>query len=281
VTEDVANVEQDEYWNSPDQATHWVEHQDRYDAMLAPLERRLHDAAAISASDHVLDVGCGCGTTTRAAARTATAGDALGVDLSSAMLERARALAEQEGLTNVRFVRGDAQVQKFDEAAFDLAVSRFGVMFFGDPTAAFTNLARAVRRDGRTVFLCWQDRLDNEWIVVPTSAAAAYVPLPERSPDEPGPFALGHSDRVRTILAAAGWRDVNVDEVREPLRLGADADDTVAFLRGIGSVRTLFEDVDEATVRRAMDSVREALVSYETPSGVFLGSAAWLVSARR
>jgi SAM-dependent methyltransferase len=281
VAEDVANVEQDEYWNSPAQATYWVEHQNRYDALLAPLESQLHSAAAISADDHVLDVGCGCGTTTRAAARTAMAGDALGVDLSVVMLERAHALAEQDGLTNVRFVRGDAQVHKFDEAAIDLAVSRFGVMFFGDPTAAFTNLARAVRSGGRTVFLCWQDLLDNEWILVPTSAAAAHVPLPERSPDEPGPFSLGDLNRVRTILAAAGWRDVNVDEIREPLRLGADADDTLAFLRGIGSVRRLFEDVDEATIGRTMDSLRAALVSYETPGGVVLGSAAWLVSARR
>jgi SAM-dependent methyltransferase len=280
VAEDIANVEQDEYWNTAG-GTHWVEHQDRFDAMLAPLESRLHDAAAISASDHVLDVGCGCGSTTRAAARTAMAGDALGIDLSAAMLERARAVAEQDGLTNVRFVRGDAQVYRFDEAAFDLTISRFGVMFFSDPTAAFTNLARAVRGSGRTVFLCWQDLLDNEWILVPRIAAAAHVPVPEFSPDEPGPLSLGDPDRVRTILTAAGWRDVDLDEVRGAIRLGADADDTAAFLGGTGSVRRLFEGVDEATVGRAMDSVREALVSYETPSGVFLGSAAWLVSARR
>jgi SAM-dependent methyltransferase len=281
VGEEVANVEQDEYWNAVE-ATHWVEYQDRYDSLLAPLERHLLGAAAISGHDHVLDVGCGCGSTTRAAARTAPAGDALGIDLSAAMLERARAVVERDGLTNVEFVRGDAQVHDFDQAAFDVAISRFGVMFFADPVAAFANLAQAACDGGRLVFLCWQELLRNDWILVPGGAAATLVPLPEPgSPDEPGPFSLADPDRVRSILSAAGWRYIDIDEVREPLRVGADADDAVAFLRGTGFARRLFENVDEATVDRAIDAVRDALAAYETSEGVVLGSAAWLVSGRR
>jgi SAM-dependent methyltransferase len=280
VGRDVANVEQDEYWNGP-LGTHWVEHQDHHDALLAPLERHLIRAAAISGPEHVLDVGCGCGSTTRAAARAAAAGDVLGIDLSAEMLERARAVAEQEGLTNLRFVRGDAQVHDFD-AAFDITISRFGVMFFADPVAAFANLAGATRDGGRLVFSCWQELLRNDWLLVPGSAATAFVPLPEQpSPDEPGPFSLADPDRVRSILSTAGWRDVNMDDVREPLRIGADAADAVEFLRGTGPGRRLFEDVDEATVNRALDAIRDTLRGYETSDGVVLGGAAWLVSARR
>jgi SAM-dependent methyltransferase len=281
VGEGVANVEQDEYWNTAE-ARHWVEHQDRYDALLAPLDAHLLQAAAIGDRDQVLDVGCGCGATTRAAARVASAGTALGIDLSAAMLERARAAAEEDGLANAQFVVGDAQVHAFDEGAFDVAISRFGVMFFADPVAAFANIARAVRDGGRLVFLCWQELLRNNWVLVPGAAAANFVPLPEPgSPDEPGPFSLADPDRVQNILSAAGWHDVDHHEVREPLRVGADADDTVAFLRGTGFARRLFEDVDEATIDRAIEAVRDALTAHESPDGVVLGSAAWLVSARR
>jgi SAM-dependent methyltransferase len=282
VREDIANVEQDEFWNSAAQATHWVEFQDRHDSLLAPLNGHLLAAAEISERDHVLDVGCGCGATTRAAARTARSGDALGIDLSRAMLERARSLAAQEGLTNVSFVRGDAQVHRFREVVIDVAISRFGVMFFANPVAAFANLARAVRDGGRLVFLCWQELLRNDWVLVFASTAATVVPPPEpASPDAPGPFALADSDRVRSILSDAGWQDVDIDEVREPLRVGADADDTVAFLGGTGFARRLFEGVDEATVARAIEAVRDALVPYQSSDGVLLGSAAWLVSATR
>jgi SAM-dependent methyltransferase len=281
VTEEVANVEQDEYWNAA-AGTHWVEFQDRYDALLAPLDEHLFDAAKLWDGDQVLDVGCGCGTTTRAAARTASAGDALGVDLSAAMLERARALAEQDGLANVRFVRGDAQVHEFGEGAFDVAISRCGVMFFADPVAAFANVARATRVGGRLVFLCWQDLLRNDWVRVPRAAATTIVPLADSgSPDEPGPFSLADPERVRGILSVAGWRDVKVDDVRKSLRTGTDADDAAAFFRGTGFARRLFADVDDETVGRAVDAVRDALVTHETSEGVVLGSAAWLVSARR
>lgn len=281
MAEDIGNVEQDEYWNTAE-AGHWVEFQDRYDALLGPFDRHLLGAAEVSDHDHVLDVGCGCGATTRAAARIASGGDALGVDLSAAMLERARALAAHDALTNVGFARADAQTHEFGGVAFDVAISRFGVMFFADPVAAFANVAKAVGDRGRVVFLCWQELLRNDWLLVPRSGAATVVALPgPGSPDEPGTFALADPDRVRAILSAAGWRDVNVDEVREPLRLGSDAEDATAFLRGTGFARRLFEGVDALSVDRAIHAVRDALAAHETPEGVVLGSAAWLVSAAR
>ncbi len=170
--EDIANVEEAKYWNTAE-SRHWVEYQDRHDAVLAPLDAHLFAAGGISGRDHVLDVGCGCGVTTRAAALAAAAGEATGIDLSAAMLERARAVAEKEGLGNIRFQQGDAQVHPFDGAAFDVVISRFGVMFFADPTAAFANLARATRERGRLVFVCWQGLPQNDWISVPAAAALA------------------------------------------------------------------------------------------------------------
>jgi SAM-dependent methyltransferase len=281
VDEEIANVEEAKYWNTTE-SRHWVEYQDRHDAVLAPLDAPLLAAAGISAHDRVLDVGCGCGATTRATARAATAGDATGIDLSAAMLERARALAEKEGLGNVGFQQGDAQVHPFDGAAFDVVISRFGVMFFADPTAAFANLARATREHGRLVFVCWQGFPRNDWIFVPAAAALTHVPPPDPgSPDDPGPFSFADPDRVRSNLSAAGWHDVDMQEVNEQLPLGDDVDEALTFTLGIRLFRRLFTDVDEATVGRAIAAVRDALRAYETPDGVLLGSAAWLVSATR
>jgi SAM-dependent methyltransferase len=281
MSEHVANVEQAEHWDG-DGSRHWVDHEEWHDALVAPLDAHLFAAAGISESEHVLDVGCGCGAATRAAARAATAGDATGIDLSNAMLERARARAEHERLANVRFVHGDAQVHPFDDAGFDVAISRFGVMFFADPAAAFANLARATRARGRLVFLCWQELLQNEWILVPTAAALTHVPPPDLgSPDDPGPFSLADPDRLRSILTAAGWRDIDLQEIKEHLPLGDDADEAFTFMRGTGFVQRLLGDVDDATADRALEAVGEALAARESSSGVCLGATVWLVSARR
>jgi SAM-dependent methyltransferase len=279
--EDIANVEEAKYWNTAE-SRHWVEYQDRHDAVLAPLDAHLFAAGGISGRDHVLDVGCGCGVTTRAAALAAAAGEATGIDLSAAMLERARAVAEKEGLGNIRFQQGDAQVHPFDGAAFDVVISRFGVMFFADPTAAFANLARATRERGRLVFVCWQGLPQNDWISVPAAAALAHVPPPDPgSSDDPGPFSFADPNRVRSILSAAGWHDVEMKVVNEQLPLGVDVDEALTLVLGIRLFRRLFTDVDEARVGRAIAAVRNALAAHETSDGVVLGATAWLVSARR
>jgi SAM-dependent methyltransferase len=281
VDERIANVEQAEYWNTA-ASVHWIEYQDRHDAVVAPLDSHLFAAADIAAGDRVLDVGCGCGATTRAAARSAAAGDATGIDLSAAMLDRARAVAGEEGLANVRFVQGDAQVHPFDEGRIDVAISRLGVMFFADPAAAFANLARATQVHGRLAFCCWQELPRNDWIMVPATAALSHVPPPDfRSPGEPGPFSLADPDGVRRILSAAGWRDVDLQAVEEQLPIGDDADEAFTFIRGIRSFRRMLEGADESTAARALDAVRDALAERETSDGVGLGSAAWVVTARR
>jgi SAM-dependent methyltransferase len=238
-------------------------------------------SARVAPADHVLDVGCGCGESTRDAARAARDGRALGVDLSARMLDRAQERAAAEGLTNVEFVQADAQVHPFPGEAFDLAMSRFGAMFFGDPVAAYTNIARALRPQGRLALLVWQSLAENEWLQVLRAALAAGRDLPVPPTGAPGPFGLADPDTDRRILGAAGFADVAFEDVREPVWIGRDAADAFAFAREIGMARALVRDLDGATVARALGALADALASHETPDGVLLDSAAWLVTARR
>lgn len=276
-----ANDEQARYWNA-DGAAHWLVHEERYERMLAPFTGHLLAAAALGGADRVIDIGCGTGSTTRAAARAVMAGDALGMDLSAPMLRRADRRARQDGLTNVRFAHGDAQVHTFRPAASDIVISRFGVMFFTDPAGAFSNIARGLRPGGRLAFVCWQNLADNEWIVVPAAAAAQHVaPPPLDDPAGPGPFSLGERDRVAAVLGAAQLTDIAIEPVAEPLWMGPDVADTVAFLKATGMGKSLFRDADPPTVARVSEAVQAALEPYVTPDGVRLGSRAWLVTARR
>lgn len=281
MTDPMPNAEQTAYWNG-EEAAHWVTHEDRYDAMLRPFVGPLLTAAGISESDRVLDVGCGCGATTRAAARVADHGAALGVDLSEPMLEYARSRAREEKIGNARFEQADAQVHPFEAASFEVAISRFGVMFFADAVAALANIARALRPGGRVAFVCWQDLLSNEWISVPGLAAAEHVPLPDLgAPGAPGPFSMADRARLDRLLLEASFADVHIEPVEEPLSVGREIEETVDFLRETGMGRALLAGADRAAASRALDAVREALVPYRTPDGVVLGSAAWLVTARR
>jgi SAM-dependent methyltransferase len=276
-----ANEEQARYWNG-DEAAHWLAHEERYARMLAPFTRHLLAAAAIGRADRVVDIGCGTGSTTRAAGRAAAEGEVLGVDVSAAMLRLAARRAREEGLTNVSFCRADAQVNRFDPGAGDVAVSRFGVMFFADPAAAFANIARGLRPGGRLAFVCWQSLADNEWIVVPGGAAARHVALPALDdPDAAGPFSLGDRNRIATELSAAGLSDVMIEPIAEPLWMGTDVADAIAFLKATGIGSSLLRDADPPTVARVSEAIEAALGPYLTPGGVLLGSRAWLVTAGR
>jgi SAM-dependent methyltransferase len=277
----VTNEEQARYWNG-DESAHWLVHEERYERMLAPFTGRLLTAAAIGRADRVIDIGCGTGSTTRAAGRVAIEGEALGVDLSAAMLRHAAHRAQEEGLTNVRLEYGDAQVHRFTSGVGDVALSRFGVMFFADPAAAFANIARGLRPGGRLVFVCWQNLTDNEWIVVFGAAAAEHVALaPLDDPTAPGMFTLGDRDRVAAVLRAAAFTDVAIESVAEPLWMGADVVDAVAFFKSTGIWTRLIRDADPPTVARVSEAVQAALEPYLTPDGVLLGSRAWLVTASR
>ena len=179
-------------------------------------------------------------------------------------------------------VHGDAQVRRFTPGAGDVAISRFGVMFFTDPAAAFANIARGLRPGGRLVFVSWQNPGDNEWVAVPGAAAALHVDLlPLDDPAAPGPFSLGERERIATVLRTAGLSDVVIEPVAEPLWMGPDVVDTVALFKSTGIWNSLLRDADPPTVARVSQAVQAALEPFVTPDGVELGSRAWLVTARR
>jgi SAM-dependent methyltransferase len=282
MTDARANAEQSQYWNS-EEARHWVDEAGAYDRMLAPFATRLLEAATIGPDEQVLDIGCGTGPTTCDAARVATNGHATGLDISRAMIEAARARASREYIANVSFEVGDAQTRRFEPASVDVALSRFGVMFFDDSVAAFKNIRTSLRDDGRLVFVCWQDLIANEWMAVPGLAAAQHVPLPAPGPPgTPGPFSLGEADHVRDVLASSGYRDITIDPLDDSILLGGGGspEETANFLRNTGMGRVLFSDAPKADVERAIAAVEAALEPYVTPEGVRLSAAGWLVRAR-
>jgi SAM-dependent methyltransferase len=277
----MANAEQVRQWDGPD-GEHWVAEQDRYDRMNAGFGERIVAALAPQPGERILDVGCGNGALVLSIAPlVAPDGSATGLDISGPMLDNAARRVAEAGLSNVRFEKGDAQVHALPEASFDGLVSRFGVMFFEDPVAAFANLARALRPGGRVVFACWQHVMENEWIIVPSGAALAHVPMPDLgAPGGPGPFAFAEPDRVQSVLGDAGYVDVDLEPVTSPMWFGTDVDDAVGFMKHSGVGSALMEDVDDDTAARAWAAVAEALQPYATPDGVVLSGAAWLVSAR-
>lgn len=272
----IANIEAAKSWNGYD-GEHWTEHEERYNASLGPHTARLFAAAAISAGQDVLDVGCGCGGSTREAARSACS--ALGVDLSSRMIERVRERAEAEGLANVVFELADAQVHPFVPQSVDLVLSRAGVMFFADPVAAFTNLYSATQPGGRLAMLTWQGLDRNPWVSLVRGALAAGRELSAPPPGAPGPFGLAHPDAVRPMLERAGWSDVQFEDVAAPLRWGSDLDDAMTFLAS--RARGMIEDLDPSQQAAALDALRAALEPHVGPDGVVLGSRAWVITAVR
>ncbi|RJL31855.1 class I SAM-dependent methyltransferase [Bailinhaonella thermotolerans] len=276
----MANTEQAEAWNG-DNGKYWAENEDRYNRLMRRLTDRLMEAAAVSPGERVLDVGCGCGETTRLAARSSGHGEVLGVDLSAPMLAQARAQATRLGLANVRFEQADAQSHPFPGAAFDLALSRFGVMFFDDPVAAFANVAGALRSGGRLVFLCWQPLARQAQRVIPLRAIDPGTEIPEHhDPAEGGPYSLSDPAHTRDVLTKAGFTEVDIRPVEEPVLVGDDPDDAVSFLRHSPSIGS---HIDEAADERAaLTALRDALAAHHHPTeGVRLGAATWLVTAHR
>jgi len=242
------------------------------------------DRAGIAPGERVIDVGCGCGDTTIALGRrVGPVGRVLGVDVSAPMLERAAETARAAGVANVRFENADAQTHRPSPSAFDVVYSRFGVMFFADPVAAFANLRAALRSGGRLAFVCWQALRQNPWLFLPLQAAAQHLTLPPPpAPDAPGPFAFADPERVRGILARAGFDEIVLDELRATLTLGGGGpvEQAVRFLtEGVGPVSSILREADPALRPTVAAAVRAAIAPFHTPEGVRLDSAAWIVTA--
>jgi SAM-dependent methyltransferase len=247
-----------------------------YDAELRPHNELLRAAARVGSHDRVLDIGCGTGQSTRDAARDAVAGSAVGVDVSAAMLERARQLSADQGLSNVTFQQADAQVHRFPPTHFDLCVSRFGTMFFADPVAAFTNIGRALRPEARLVLLVWQARDRNEWASAIRQTAAPVTPT--RGPDA---FSLADPTVTEGILSAAGFTDVSFTDVHEPVYYGPDSATAFDAVLRLWEFKDLLAKLDAATAEQARTRLRTTVDAHDTDGGVYFDSRAWIVTARR
>jgi SAM-dependent methyltransferase len=274
------NAEMVAAWDG-DQGDQWVEREEQMNRSLAAHLARLLEAASVGPSERVVDIGCGTGETTRACAERAVDGRVVGVDVSTAMLERARLRAADAGMTNVEFERGDAQVYPFAPAGFDLVVSRFGVMFFDDPLAAFTNIGRSVRSGGRLACVVWQEMDRNEWVTVVRDALAVGRSLPVPPAGAPGPFGLADRDRTGGILEAAGFAQVMFQDVAVPFFFGVDKESAFEFAQGIGIVRGFLDGLDDDLRTRALDAFRAAISARESGDGVVFDSRVWVITAVR
>lgn len=207
-----ANADQAAYWNERAART-WVSLQKRLDAMLRPFGDAAMAALAPRAGEHILDVGCGTGTTTlRLAEAVGPGGSVTGLDISRPMLAHAQARAAVTPEYNITFIAGDAQTETLPPGRFDAVFSRFGVMFFEDPATAFARVGAAVKPGGRLAFVCWRDPKDNPWASEPTKLARAHVETPPRpGPEEPGQFSFADAARVERLLIAGGWRDISIE----------------------------------------------------------------------
>lgn len=275
-----ANAEQAAEWDGPAGA-HRTRHAAVFDAEDRAHNERFRAATAVAPHDRVLDIGCGTGQSTRDAARAAAAGSALGIDLSAQMLEHARRVGREEGLRNVSFQQADAQVHRFPVAAFDVAISRFGSMFFADPVAAFGNIGQGLRPGGRLVLMVWQARERNQWSTAIRETIAGDANPPPPPATGPHPFSLGDQGVASGILTAAGFTGVGFDDVREPLCYGPDADVALEVVRGLRSTKDLLAGMDAAAAEDAVGRLRALLAAHQTSAGVLFDARTWIISARR
>lgn len=278
---DAANQAQIDYWNAAAGET-WATLNDRLDRQLAPLGEAALEALALQPGDTVLDVGCGCGHTSLALARAVgETGQVTGMDVSRPMLDVARRRVPEGMASRIEFLEADAQSYVFQRGAYDAAYSRFGVMFFADPAAAFRNLASGLAPRGRLSFVCWRSLAENAWMAIPRSAGLQHLPPVEPGdPSAPGPFAFADARRVEAILAEAGFKDVLITPFNTDILLGRDLDEAVGMSLKVGPLGAMLRETPDqiGPVSRA---VREALAPYVKRDGVLLPAATWIVQAER
>ena len=260
---------------------HTLEFEQQLEDLGARYDRPLLTAARLEPGDRVLDIGCGAGPSSRSIGRADPTGSVLGIDLSAALVRRARARTKEEGLVNVDFERGDAGSHPFPAASFDVAVSRFGAMYFGHPDAAFAHIGKALRPGGRLALVAWQEAARNEWMSAVAEALTAGHGMPSRPAGDPGAFGLADRATVMRILAEAGFADVALEEASELVSLGPDAERAYAMVSTQGLARQALDGVGGTARTEALDRLRALLAAHETPDGVLFGSSCWIITARQ
>ena len=272
----MSNAEQIDYWNGQAGET-WVQAAAQTDRLLAPISELAIQRAAVQPGERVVDVGCGCGTTSL---ELADAGAQVwGVDVSEPMLALA---TKRAGVRDdLRFSVGDAAEQAFTPD-HQLVFSRFGVMFFDEPAAAFANIRTGLVRGGRLCFVCWQAPRENPWMSIGGQAVAPFLPQPQTpiDPRAPGPFAFADKGYLRSILQVAGFSQIRIESIKPTLHLADSLDEAMEFQGRIGPVSRVLGELEGETKAKALEAARAALAEQLTPEGINLGAACWLVTAR-
>ena len=278
MTASPANAAQSNYWNKTAGLT-WAAMQAQLDRQIEPLGARAMEGFAAQPGETVLDIGCGCGQTTLALAeRVGGSGGVTGADISQPMLEVARARPAPAGGAKPRFVEIDAQTGDLGEGVFDGAFSRFGVMFFADPAAAFANIGRALKPRGRLTFVCWRPFAENLWMRAPAEAAASLLPaMTPPDPNAPGPYAFSDPVKVWDILAAAGFQAIEI-RLFDAVIGGGTLEEATALALRVGPLGVAMREHPHLAAPVAK-AVRAALAPHETPRGVLMPAAVWIVRA--
>jgi SAM-dependent methyltransferase len=279
VTQPQANQAQAELWNGQ-AGLNWVEQNAMLDRLFEPFEHSLLDAVREHGAREVLDVGCGAGATTFATARgLGPEGHCTGADLSAPLIELARRRAAELGADNADFVVADAQQREFPAGAFDAVISRFGVMFFDDPVAAFANLRRAPRPNAGMACIVWRGAAENPFMTTGERAAAPLLPeAPPRNPDAPGQFAFADPDRVGAILSAAGWRDVDFQPLDVACALPGD--DLETYATRLGPVGLVLPSLEADRRRAVIDAMKRGFEPYVVDGMARFTAACWMVRGR-
>ncbi|WP_024574624.1 MULTISPECIES: class I SAM-dependent methyltransferase [unclassified Afipia] len=277
---DARNADQIAYWNGPG-GRHWTDRQQLQDVVLAPVSKILIERAAVKAGETVFDIGCGCGATSfDLLTQVGPGGHVTGVDISEPMLGRARELAPPN--MPIEFVLADATVYPFPPASADMLFSRFGVMFFAQPSDSFANMRKALRPGGRLAFACWRTPRDNTWMMLGLQEAYKYVPkLPEMKPDDPGPFSFASEERVRRILGEAGFSNVEMDRVDLLLDIatGRGLEAAIETTLAIGPTSRALENQPPDKIEATTQSIRTMLASHQKGDTIPLGGSIWIVTA--
>jgi len=274
-----ANRDQAALWNGASGQA-WVEMQRVLDEVMEPFGALLLERALCDGPGRVLDIGCGAGATTRLAAeRVGERGSCLGVDISGALIALAQEQARRSGVSNTAFIQADAQTHSFEPNTFDTVISRFGVMFFDDPVAAFTNIRRAARRDASLTFVAWRSPAENPFMTTAARAAAPLLPsLRPPDPSGPGQFGFADSDRARRILSASGWQAISIHPVDVACQIAER--DLFAYVTKLGPVGLALKDVDDATRAEVVTAVHAAFIPFVKEGAARFNGACWLVTAR-
>jgi len=272
------SAEQAAFWNGPG-GQGWLAAYSRIERALAPFTHVLLEAAGARAGEHVIDIGCGTGApTVELAAAVGLGGHVMAIDVSATLIGAARS----HRIDNASFVLGDAAAHPFRHQAYDMVFSRHGVMFFGDPVAAFRNFHQALKPGGRLVFLCWRTPQENPWGLVPLQAAAPFLPpFPRPGPEEPGQYSFGDRARVERILKEAGFASPAIQAVDRPVWLGPTPDAIADGMTRFGPLARVMAEAEPAAVEKAKAAVIAALKPHQGADGIVLPGACWVVRAHK